>query len=186
MSAMVNSALRAIKAGELPVCLEEYHGAKDIFAELHARYGARRAADIERAEQEAAQRPIDDESLEQRIGVAREVERYLGGKHVHHDAERCDDPSEAMSPPANVSPTSRSPPLLSTASCTPSHCLRACSSSRCLAKLRARPLLADARYPCEEPKSILRNLWASQCRGDSRGTGGRQTRNHCRVASAAM
>jgi hypothetical protein len=74
----VNNALRLIKAGRLPFCLEDYYSAQDIMAEVHARHETARTAAEERTQQEIAATSIDDAAWEDELRRRAKVDAYFG------------------------------------------------------------------------------------------------------------
>ena len=53
----INRGLKLIRNGQLPILLDDYYGAEDIMAELHARHRAAQAAAYERWEREVLETP---------------------------------------------------------------------------------------------------------------------------------
>ena len=79
----VNRALLLIAENKLPVLLQDYLGADDIFAALHARYNAAR---------EEAATSIDDAAWAKELEWRDEVEVYLGGMDAARTVSSAEPP----------------------------------------------------------------------------------------------
>jgi hypothetical protein len=73
----INRGLKLIESGKLPFCLEDKAGAEDLLAPFHALYEAAKAELYERASEEIAQTPVDDEAWKRELRRRADRGRHL-------------------------------------------------------------------------------------------------------------